>query len=210
MQDIQISHPEDQNAFLHFIVTQWRVLAILIVAVLLAVAGYSYYQHVRQQAKVQAENNLGLIIATKTGPDRMAALEDFLKTAPSSIKDAVLLEIARTSMDQGKFDKAAQAWGELAKTAPEGMRTVAAIGEATTLAQTGEKEKAVKLLVDLLPKAPQTFQLPVARQLASLAEDAQMYPEAAAAYERLKEAAGSAGNKAFYDTKIADLKSKIK
>jgi len=210
MQDINIPQHDDQNAFVDFIVTRWRVLAALIVAVLVTVAGYAYYQHVRQQAKVQAENNLGMIIATKTGPERMNALEDFLKTAPSSAKDAVLLEIARTSMDQGKFDRAAQAWGDLSMSAPEGMRTVAAIGQATTLAQAGSKDKAVKLLVDLLPKAPPAFQLPVARQLASLAEDAQMYPEAVAAYERLREAAGSAGNKAFYDAKIADLKSKIK
>lgn len=210
MQDINIPRYNGQNTFQHFILTQWRVLAALIVAVLVAAAGYSYYQHVRQQARVQAENNLGVIIATKTGPERLTALEDFLKTAPSSIKDAVLLEIARTSMDQGKFERASQAWGDVALTAPEGMRTVAAIGQATTLAQSGSKDKAVKLLADLLPKAPQPFQLSVARQLASVAEEAQMYPEAIAAYERLKDAAGSPGNKAFYDTKIADLKSKIK
>ncbi len=211
MQDIHIPRYNDgQNTFQHFILTQWRVLTALVVAVLLAVAGYSYYQHVHQQARVQAENALGLIIANKTGPERLNSLEAFLKTAPSSIKDAVLLEIARTSMDQNNFERAAQAWGDVALTAPEGMSTVAAIGQATTLAQAGNKDKAVTLLAALLPKAPQALQIPVARQLASLAEDAGKYPEAIAAYERLKEAAGNAGNKSFYDNKIADLKSKTK
>jgi len=208
MADITFDRPEQMSPLAHFFSKHWRTLAALIVAAVLAAGGYAWYTSSAKQAKVTAENELGAIIASKTGPDRLAALEAYLKSAPSSTKGAALLEIANTAQDQGNFEKAAEAWNQLYLTGPEGMREVAGMGYATALAQKGDKQAAVKFLVDMLPKAPKPFQPVVARQLASLAEEAKAWNEAVSAYERMKDL-GMGGNKAFYEAKIAEIKAKM-
>ena len=107
------------------------------------------------------------------------------------------------------FDKAADAWNQLSMIAPDGMRELAVMGRATAVAQSGDKAQAVKILSDYLPKAPKGFQAVVARQLAGVAEEAQAWSEALAAYERMKDANAGA-NKAFYEAKIAEIKAKMK
>ena len=97
----------------NFLLNHWRVIAALIVAVIVAVAAFSWYRHMQAQDKIKAENELGVIIVGKTGPERMQALEDFAKTAPASIKDAVNLEIVRTAVEQRDFAKSAQAFNAL-------------------------------------------------------------------------------------------------
>lgn len=209
MADITFEHSEQMSPLARFMSQYWRTLAAGVVAALLAVAGYAWYTASAQQAKLNAENQLGEIIADKTGAERLAALEAYLKTAPSSVKGAVLLEIARTAQAQGAFDKAADAWNQLSLSGPEGMRELAVIGHATALAQGGDLPKSVQILADYMPKASKPFQPVVARQLAAVAEQAKSWKEALAAYELMKNAS-SGGNKSFYEAKIAEIQAKSK
>ncbi|WP_243311562.1 tetratricopeptide repeat protein [Fundidesulfovibrio agrisoli] len=208
MADITFDRPDQQMSPLaKFFFNNWRIMAVMVIAVVVATAGYAWYASSVKQSKIKAENELGAIIASKTGPERLTALEAYLKSAPASTKGATLLEIANTAQEQGQFDKAAEAWNQLYLSAPEGMREIAGMGYATAIAQKGDKLAAVKFLVDMLPKAPKPFQPVVARQLASLAEEAKAWDEAISAYERMKDL-GMGGNKAFYEAKIAELKAK--
>ena len=209
MTDITFERPEQMSPLARFMSQYWRTIAVALAAALVAVAAYAWYASGAKQAKIKAENELGAIIATKTGQERLEALEGYLKAAPASTKGAALLEIARTAQEQKAYDKAAEAWNQLSIVAPDGMREIAVMGRATSLAQGGDKAQAVKILADLLPKAPKTFQPIVARQLAAVAEEAQAWNEALAAYERMRDA-GTGGNKAFYEAKIAEIKAKMK
>lgn len=208
MADITFDRPQQSSPLARFLQNYWRTLAALIIAAVVAAAGYAWYNSSTKQSKIKAENELGAIIASKTGPERLTALEAYLKTAPSSTKGAALLEIANTAQDQGNFEKAAEVWNQLYLTGPEGMREIAGMGYATALAQKGDKQGSVKFLVDLLGKAPKAFQPVVARQLAAVAEEAKAWPEAVNAYERMKDM-GQGGNKAFYESKIAEIKAKM-
>ncbi len=211
MADITFDRPEQSSPLARFISSYWRTIAVLIAAMVVGAAGYAWYAASAKQATIKAENELGAIIASKTGDERMTALDAYLKSAPSSTKGAALLEIARTAQEQGKFDKAAEAWNQLSLTGPEGIRELAVIGQASALAQAGDKTKAVKLLVDFLPKASKAFLPVAARQLAALAEEAQAWGDALTAYERMRDISGAVGgNKAFYDAKIAEIKAKMK
>ncbi|MFZ5427433.1 MAG: hypothetical protein ACOZEN_10685 [Thermodesulfobacteriota bacterium] len=209
MADISFDRPEQTSPLARFVSQYWRALAAGTVAALMAVAAYAWYNSSAQQAKLNAENDLGVIIAGKTGPERLTALEAYLKTAPSSVKSAVYLEIARTALAQGAYDKAADAWNQLSLSGPEGLKELAVIGHATALAQGGNLPKAVQLLADFMPKASKPFQPVVARQLAAVAEEAKAWKEAAAAYELMKNAS-SGGNKAFYEAKAAEMQAKSK
>lgn len=209
MADITFERPEQMSPLARFMSQYWRTAAAAVIAALVAVAAYAWYTSSAQQAKIKAENDLGAIIATKTGPERLAALEAYLKSAPSSTKGAALLELARTAQEQNAFDKAADAWNQLSLTGPDGIRELAVMGRASAVALGGDKAQAVKILSDFLPKAPKGFQPVVARQLAGVAEEAQAWNEALAAYERMKDA-GAGANKAFYEAKIAEIKAKMK
>jgi hypothetical protein len=209
MADITFESPAQQSSPLaHFISHYWRTMAVALAALLLAAAGYAWYAASAQQAKVKAENELGAIIAAQTGPERLTALETYLKKAPASTKDAALLEIARTAQDQQAFDKAAEAWNQLAITGPDGMRELAILGRATALALGGDKAQGVKILADFLPKAPKAYRIVVARQLAGMAEEAQAWNEALAAYQLLNDAA-TGGIKPYYEAKVAEIKAKM-
>ena len=210
MADITFERPDQQASPLaHFISQYWRTLAVALAAVLLAVAGFAWYTVSARQAKVKAEDELGAIIAVQTGPERLTALETYLKNAPASTKGAALLEIARTAQDQGAFDKAADAWNQLSITGPDGMRDLAILGRATAMALGGDKAGGVKILADYMPKAPKAFQIVVARQLAGMAEEAQAWNEALAAYQLLTDAASSA-IKPYYEAKVDEIKAKMK
>jgi len=209
MADITFDRPEQMTPLARFVSQYWRTAVFAVIAALLAVGSYVWYDQSAKQAKIKAENELGAIISTQTGPERLAALEAYLKNAPASTKGAALLEIARTAQEQGAFDKAAEAWNQLSITGPDGIRELAVMGRATAVALGGDKAQAVKILADFLPKAPKGFQPVVARQLAVVAEEAQAWSEALAAYERMKDL-GAGGNKAFYEAKIDEIKAKIK
>lgn len=209
MADITFDRPEQASPLARFISQYWRTAVVAVIAAVAAAGGYAWYTSSVKAAKIKAENELGVIIANQTGPERLANLEAYLKKAPASTKGAALLEIARTAQDQREFAKAADAWNQLSLSAPDGIRELAVMGHASALALAGEKAKAVKILSDFLPKSPKAFQPLAARQLASIAEEAQSWNEAVMAYERLKEASGGA-NKSYFDAKIDELKAKMK
>lgn len=208
MADITFDRPEQQSPLARFIQHYWRTMAAIVTALIVGLAAYAWYDASVTSAAAKAANELGTIIATKTGQERTDALESYIKTAPSATKPAALLELARTAQEQNAFGKAADAWNQLSLIAPEGLRENAILGRAATLAQAGDKTQAVKILMDFLPKAPKVYQPVVARQLAVVAEEAQSWNEALAAYEKMKDA-GLGGNKAYYEAKIAEIKSKI-
>jgi tetratricopeptide (TPR) repeat protein len=209
MEEIIQIQRDAHSSLTRFIFNNWRWLAGLAVAAILGAGVYAYSSHLARQAKLNAENGLGTIIASKTGDERLQALDEFLKTAPSSMKGAVLLEIARTSQDQGDYKRAAQAWNELSLVATEGMRTLASLGQSTALARSGDRETAIKQLKDLLGSSPTTFQPIIAQELAAVAEEAKMYPEAVQAYQKLLETS-TGRNKAYYEMKLATTKALIK
>lgn len=209
MADITFERPEQMSPLARFLAHSWRILAVLVLVAVACAAGFAWYTSSAKKAQTKAENDLGAIIAAQTGPERLAALETYVKSAPAGAKGAALLEIARTAQEQHAFDKAADAWNQLSLIGPDGMREIAVMGHATALAQGGDKAKAVKLLADFLPKTPKAMQPIVARQLAAIAEEAQAWNEALAAYERMRDA-GAGGNKAFYEGKIEEIKSKMK
>jgi len=211
MADINVTRPEHGNSLANFLTQHWRPLAITAVAIVVVAAGYAVYAITGQHSKEKATNVLGGIIAEKTGPERLAALESYLASAPSSAKTAVLLEIARTAQEQKAFDKAAKAWAELAASAPEGTKELAVLGQATALAYGGNKPQAVKILSDFLPKAPKAYQIVATTQLAIIAEEAQAWSEALTANQKLAEAdTANAATKAYYEAKVAEIKSKMK
>jgi len=210
MQEIIIKQPAHDNPLLNFLEQYWRILAAILVAAVVLAGGYAGYTLMSGHSRGKAVEALGTIIAEKTGPERLTALESFLASAPSSVKPAVLLEIARTAQEQKAYDKAADAWAQLANIAPPGTRELAVIGQATALALGGNKTQAVNILSDFSTKAPKAFDTIVTRQLAVIAEEAGAWHEALTANLKLAAIDGlDPTTKAYYEAKAAAMKAKL-
>lgn len=197
----------DLPTLLRLPLTYWRQSIAVVVVVLAATGGYALFGVYQKSQIEKAENALGKIVLTKTGADRLTALDDLAKTAPATARIGVYLEMAKTAQDMGDFAKAVTAWETLSQNAPEGMKTVATLGYANALVKTGQADKAVPVLDALLASAPKGFTMTVDRQLAATAEAAGAWDKALAAYERMK-AQGGVQNTAFIDARITALKAK--
>ncbi len=199
--------PADIATILQMPLRHWKQTLAGVLVVVAVAGGYALYGVYQKSQVAKAENELGTILLTKAGAERLAALETLAKTAPGAARDGVWLAAAQTALELNDFAKAAAAWDAVSKTAPAGMKTVAGIGYAAALSKAGQDAKAVEVLEALSVSAPKSFSMTVDRQLAVSAEAAGQWQKALAAFERMK-ADGNVQNAAYIDARIAELKSK--
>jgi len=200
---------DDLHPILKYVGKNWKPIAGGVAAILIIIGGLAIYESSTKAsiAKVQAE--VGTVLSTKDGADRLAGLEKILADGPGAAKDGVLLEIAKTAVEQKDFAKAAEAWKELAASTSKDMRAVALLGEASALSQSGDNAKALEVLDKVQAEAPKTFEMLVVRQTAVTAEAAGNFEKALQSYERLL-AEGNLPNKTYLEAKIEELKAKSK
>jgi hypothetical protein len=197
----------DIPTLLRLPIQYWKQSAAVIVVILAVAAGYSLVGIYQKSQTEKGEKALSELVATTKGADLVTALETMAKTAPSGVRDAVNLELAKAAQAMGDQAKAAAAWAAVSQNAPASMRAIAGLGQAAALCQAGQTEAAVTVLETLKADTPKAFSMTVDRQLAITAEPAGQWQKALEAYERIK-AAGAVQNPGFIDARIADLKAK--
>ena len=197
----------DIPAVLRLPVQYWRQSLAAAAIVLVAAGGYALYGVYQKGQTEKAEAALGEIITSKTGAERIAALETLARTAPAGAKAGINLELAKAAQNLGDFAKAASAFEAVAQSAPTGMKTIAGLGQAAALSRAGQDAKAVDVLEALTISAPKGFSMTIDRQLAVTAEAAGQWQKALAAYERMK-ADGNVQNASFIDARIVELRAK--
>lgn len=177
------------------------VVAIVAVAAIYAgVTGYN------QRALASAQAELGSILIQASGQEKIDRLEALLADAPSAARPAVLLELARTTMVNGEYDKGVNYWNQLVGETDEDLEVVARMGKAKCLTLAGKPAEAVTILDDLAGTVNAEYTVPVYRQLAVAAEAAGDTGKALDAYRKLGEQ--SVSDKPFVDFKIAQLSEK--
>jgi predicted negative regulator of RcsB-dependent stress response len=208
LEQIKKAVPDTSQRLFDFLVGNLKPIAIGCGAVVLAAAVFAGVNSWRARTAAKAADALGVILIEKTEPAaRIQALDDFLKTAPSKLRPTALLELASTAMLTKQFDKAATAWDELEKDGGPDMKIIAAIGRAKCLLMTDKAKDALALLESVKTKAPESYALPLTRQIAAAAEQAGNTQVALTAYSELAEKDTGPG-KPFYEFKVNQLKSK--
>lgn len=194
--------------FLHKHAKAITIGVLAVVVVILLAFGYQWYEN-RQLGSQSTQ--LGIILATKEGPARITALEEFLKKTPDKFKSAVYFEIAFTASGMGDFAKAAEAWktgGDLLP-ANDPMLAVAGLGQASALEKSGKATEAVAVLEDLLSKvnADQNLTNFIKMELAALAEAAGQWEKSITTYEEI--ATGQEGEgKNFFIFRAKELRAR--
>lgn len=175
----------------------------IIVAVGVVSTGIRWYG---ESAKASAEAELGKILTTTEGMERIESLAKLAEDAPSSLQPAIYFELASLSIETKDYDKAAEYYAHIADDVDDETSVVATLGQTKALMLAGKADAAVPMLKKVAKTAPEGMLVTVNRQLALAAEQAGDTQTAIEALEALTET-GSA-DKQFIEYKLSLLKTK--
>ena len=181
MGEIQSEVAVEATPLLSFVLRNSRIIVTCIVLLVLVIAGVGGWQWHQTRVEREAHLELGRILVSTQGPERIAALETFLPVAPSAMKSGVQLEIATTALGLEQYGKAADAYAAVAaadfdsleKSAPESLRPAILEGQAMSAELAGKLDRAL------------------------------------AAYESIATSLGDAANNGYFQAKIAELKARM-
>ena len=114
MGEIQSEVAVEATPLLSFVLRNSRIIVTCIVLLVLVIAGVGGWQWHQTRVEREAHLELGRILVSTQGPERIAALETFLPAAPSAMKSGVQLEIATTALGLEQYGKAADAYAAVA------------------------------------------------------------------------------------------------
>lgn len=207
LEQLKTAVPDTSQRLFDFLVANLKSIAVACGVVLLFAAVYAGVNSWRAKSAAKAADALGVILIQKTeAKERIEALDQFLKDAPSALKSTAQLELASAAMLDKQYDKALTAWTELEKDGGADMKVIASIGKAKCLLMTGKAQDALTLLEGLKAKSPESYALPITRQLAVAAEQAGNAKVAQAAYAELAEKDNGAA-KPFFQFKANQLRA---
>ncbi len=135
----------------------------LFVVILAGVGGYNWYS---ERNLLEAQAKLSNIVLSNEGEQRVAALENFLDTASSSLKGSTHLALAETLMELKSYDKAAENYGALAIIDDGSVGLLAALNQGQALLLAGKAQDAVPVLEPLVNRAPAVQKVAVQQALA--------------------------------------------
>ncbi len=198
---------DSAHPFLQKIQDNLRTIVLVVGTIIFVAAAYSINSFWQERKVSQANSRLEAIMTKDDPRERVAGLEDFLNSAPERLKGAMLLEIARSSMNLQEYERAAASFSELARLDRD-MRPVAILGRAKAFELMGEHYRALSELKDNSEQIPQEFRIQYYTLLAFNAERARDYSAAMEAYQSLKNLARGEDT-GFIEFKINQLQQKI-
>ena len=158
MGEIQSEVAVEATPLLSFVLRNSRIIVTCIVLLVLVIAGVGGWQWHQTRVEREAHLELGRILVSTQGPERIAALETFLPAAPSAMKSGVQLEIATTALGLEQYGKAADAYAAVAAADPKGsIGMMAAINQADLLQRQGKYAEALAVFDSLEKSAPESL-----------------------------------------------------
>lgn len=206
LNQVHESTPDSIHPLLDYLLKNGKLIASAIVAIIIIAAGFSTYQYMGEQDQLKAQSELGAILIKHSGAKQAEALAAFGKKAPSEMKPAVQLALAKAWMDAKDFTKAEVVWAALAKENKE-LAPVAKLGTAKCMMLANKPAEAVNILQDLKEKSGNTFGPTINRMLADAAEKSGNIQLAIQAYQGLL--TSNPNEKAYLEGKIKELKNKL-
>lgn len=204
LRTIEQEMDSDIHPLLKKILDNIKSIGLVIGGIILVVAVYSGYSAYTDSRQAEATEKFGEIMLQPDPKERISHLEAFAANAPSDMLIAVHLELAKTLMETGAFDRAAQSWETVAAT-DERARVFAGLGKAKSLMMRQEYSQAMDVLHSIKALAGEGLSPLISSTLAFAAEKAGQKDVAVAEYEAMKAADPSISPYAEY--KIAQLKN---
>ena len=210
MGEIQSEVAVEATPLLRFVVQNSRIIVTIVVVLAIAIAGIGGWKWHESRVERDAHLELGRILVSTEGADRIAALEKFLATVPAAMKPGVQLEIASAAVSLQQYAKATEAYGAVVAADPKGaIGVLASINQADLLQRQGKYAEALALFDTLEKNAPESLRPMVLEGQAMSAELAGKLDRALAVYERIASDVGANGNAGYFQAKIAELKARL-
>ena len=193
----------------NFVLTHARRIAAGVVVVVVAILAVACWQWYREGQVADERFALGRITSIQDPARRAAALEGFLKDAPSALGTATQLELASTAVEMQNWDKAAAAYAAVADLEGDTPLAYAArLNHAQVLMHKGDFAAARDEFRALAAEAPAEAAAVMHQQVAEAAEAAGDKAGALAAYEAAVAALPPADQEsaAFLRARIAELR----
>jgi len=188
-----------------------REIGIVLGAIILVAASITGYQYYQEYSIQTTKQEFEKIITSTQGENKIQRLDKLLSTAPSSLRQAILMELSKISMKQEKYSQAADYWKQLAKsTSKSNLEVIAKLGEAKALNLQDKNNRAMQILQQLSLNAPKTFQQSIKFELARVAEEEQKWQKALSAYQEMASGSKFGGDRQQYiQYKISEIKQKL-
>lgn len=198
---------EDIHPLLKKITDHIRIIGTVIGIIVLAAALYTgvglYKNHTLNQARERINT-----IAELPDQEELDALGAYVADAPETMRQGIRLRMAELAMQLERYDRAVQAWDEVAANGARDMQIIANLGKAKALRLSGDPGGAVAVLQTMLSRSPGDFRGSVTFELAAAAEEAEQWDQALNAYRELKTVSSNT-NQDFLDHKIVQLQNRI-
>lgn len=146
-------------------------IAAVVVGLVVLIGGYAFYRGYHEGKVDEAKQALALIISKNDPAKVLTELEQFKSSAPSELKMAVELEIAKYASQQEDFAKAQQAYSYVMQEDQySSLGIVSALNAAALYGHTEQFAEAVKIYEDIVSHCPKDVQSVVYFQLGEMAE----------------------------------------
>jgi predicted negative regulator of RcsB-dependent stress response len=204
---IQEEVATEASPMLRFLIAHARLIVLGVILFLLAIGGYWYYDARQTRVRDELRLEFGRLLTSRQGQDRLAALEEYLKSAPSSLHAAAWFAMAETARELREHAREAAAWERIAGRDPA-MRVPATLAMAGALAAQGKRREALDALEALVPGLPEQDLAAVSERIVLLAEALGDFDRAIVACEAIAAREALAGDAGFWMRKVAALQKK--
>ncbi len=195
MDSIQSEVSTEASPMLRFLTQHARLLAVGIVLFIVAIGGFWIYEWQAGKQTVAEQQEFGRIVTAGKAEDRLKALEAYVQTAPSSMRNAAWFAIAEAAQAVKDYPKAYTAWEKIAGS-DASMKVPGTFGMAQALIDQGKPKEALALLDGISSGLAKADALNVNNRIVLLAESLGDYKRAIAACDAVlgdPELAGQGG-----------------
>jgi len=187
-----------------------KIIAVVAGAFVLVFGGYAIYDYVQTKRLASAGEQLGKILVSTGGEERVTALEAFVASAPAALETSGLMELAAALKNQERHEEALEVWNQLQGQVDPTLEPVVVLGKSEALESLGRPDEALTLLEGFKAGAPEPYMPTVDRRIAELAEESGDMAKALAAYRELEQYERLGPSvKEYLRYKIAQLEAKV-
>lgn len=208
LDSIQSEVSREASPMLEFLVKHAKKIFLALIALIAVILIAGVWSYVSGGKQRDAEEALGKILIMPETSAKLEALEGFAGTAASEYKKAALMALAQSASAQGKHEKAAEAWAQVAQGADPATRLVAGVAQASALSAQKKNAEALALLESLLASAP-AESLPILHShIVSVAEQLGDWDKAIAACDAIIRLTESPDGKLMWEQRLAYFAAK--
>lgn len=203
--------PPPAAGWSRFVTDNIKTIGIVLAAIIVIAALFSGYSYYKNRTLRNAEQSVDKIMTEEQGKKRIEALQEFLPQAPKEMQTGLRLQLARLCMQEELFAQAASHWQQIRDTVEDqDLQVIAVLGQASALAGQDKNSQALNLLQDNVSQAPERYQRNFNLKIATIAEKAENWETALAAYQKVADMADLTSQRdEFIEHKITLMKDKV-